>query len=967
MVRENNVIILAKKIDDSINFLGSDCVCETRDIKIAFSLQNVLAKKGVKVQLIDLDLCGSEPDQEIVNSARILILVATKASYFDFGKRVILKIEADPNAIVEHAFFVTIKGDNDINERDIFSINSYPGPILNIFVEISSDHPVTSFANKICRCLSVNSAANRISFPNELENSYSIGRHAANNVEDVTQREWLTQELNMWVSNGRNTKRFFWLCGEHGSGKTVFIGDYYERLGGVVGKGIYYCKYSYEQNQSVERIIKAIAYKLCECIPGYHAVISKFKDDYFVNSNVEILIASLLIEPFNNAPNLQPNGRIVFIIDGIDELKEDVQRSFLRMLDNSSNAFPPFIRIIITSTSIGDIVNTMKRLSAKTVDLSNPKYKQYKKEDAKRFLSKELQVLGIECIDDQLNAILQKAEWNFDYLHYFLAQCEEFEGKLPPIDKLPTGLRAMFQADFERQFTDDFFNDQIKPILQVLTAAKEPLSVNDLSQMISQDINRLQATIKGVLKQFLLFSDASGTETVSLYNKSLQLWLIQLDHKFCVEVKSGNRIIANWLMNNQNYLSTNTYLQRYGIVHILESGDSGMVVILCKWIEQTDENNFETLKELLSNAFISSLQDGKPAASLLLDIYRSNYRGTVGSVIRYRDLLVYTYRFVLKRRGKDALGLQDIYQILYDNHEEIRAELLCGEGIADYQEARDHFIKTIDHAKQLLNDANKAGRWWPMRMLGVAYNRLANLEKKHGSIDVAEENYEKGKHCFEKACSMLTESEQLQNFEHDSIILQRDKAIINERLGDIAFAKKDFPDALMHYEDFYVACKEAHDKTSSLKNKWDLSISLLRLGDAQRYLGKLKDAYSNFKQALSLRREILLMMQGELAKLLGQYNMEYCPNFKCTDVTSVTALVDEVPRESRDIDPVRDIAMCYVRLGDLAFSVNAFDAAKFLYSAFNALCKSAGNSGTSDRDLELSIERLSRIHRAKGG
>ena len=433
-----------------------------------------------------------------------------------------------------------------------------------------------------------------------------------------------------------------------------------------------------------------------------------------------------------------------------------------------------------------------------------------------------------------------------------------------------------------------------------------------------------------------------------------------------MDVKSGNRIIANWLMNNSNYLFINAYLQRYGIVHILETEDSGVISILHEWIEQTDENDFETLKELLGNVFISSLQNGRSAICPLLDVYRSNYRKKEGSVIRYRDLLVYTYRFVLKRKGKDAPGLKEIYQILYENHEEIRAELLYGEGIPDYQEAKEHFNRTIVHAEQL---ANNTGRWWPMRMLGVAYNRLANLEKKQGNIDVAEKNYEKGKRCFDDAYSMLMDSEQLQNFEHDRIILQRDKAIINERLGDIAFAKKNFSDALVHYKDYYSSCKAAHDSTSSLKNKWDLSISLLRLGDAQRYLGKLKDAYSNFVGALSLRREILLTMQGELATLLAQYSMDHCPNFQCIDVTFVTNSVDEIPKESRDIDPIRDIAMCYVRLGDLAFAVKAFKAAKFFYSAFSAFCSynSVYNNEISDKDLELSKERLSRISKIEEG
>lgn len=947
-----NVYLFSKRIDSDLRLLGVTEECETRDFQIARILVKNLSEKNISAYLKDLDTCFNNAEIQDLSSVRVIVLFITGSDNLNFINQIIDKFQSTGKSNLEYIFFLTL----DNIETIYRDIRCFDG-LVSKFVQISESYTIVDFVNELVSCLSIKTFKDeRIHIPNALKESHLIGRPSARFTDNVTQRPWLIRELDSWVK--RSPSRIFWLSGEHGCGKTVFIGDYFKRIPNVIGKGIYYCKYSSTQNQNAEHILKSIAYSLCTSVLGYLDCISDFGDDFYNNSSADVLVTSLLIDPF--VDSIAPNsiGNFVFIIDGIDELKNDVLDTFLEIIRDYSISLPSFIKIILTSTSMDNIYNTMKTLSVQTIDLLLPEFKAQKKTDAELFLRNELEFMNIRCTDDEISTILEKAEYNFDYLHYFLAQCEERDNNFLLANELPTGLTAMFQSDFEQRFPEDFYNSQIKPILQVLVVANEPLSVIDLSQMLSLVMNKLQSIIKGVLKQFLQLIEENDMETVALYNKSLQLWLIKKNHKFCVDKEKGNLVIVQWLKQNPSYLFENSYLIKYGITHILETKSLDEINIISEKIENVNEDDFEFLKVMLSKMYMSTLKGGESAQKSLLDIYRLNYSKNVN---RYRDILVYTYRYVMKHKSVNVTGLNDIYQILCDNHEEIRARLLQGEGITNPSDARKHFNETIEVAKRYIGELDKGGLWWHMRMLGVSYNRLANLEKKTGNIDEAERQYENGKECFEKAYKRLSDTCMVDVFENDKIIIQRDIAIISERLGDISFEKRDFLHAAEHYKKYFHSCEMAYEVRCTLKNKWDLSVSLLRLGDAVRYLGKFNEAKNYYRRAFNLRREILLSMHVENANLISVT----WPEFICYDTKiSSDVKLDIVPKESRDIDPIRDIALCYIRLGDLAFAVNAFEAAKFFYGEFYKLCQynndKVGNE-TARAEIEISQERLCRI------
>lgn len=966
MTGKENIFISVKYADDSLAQLGIKK--ETDDYSISREICNKLKTQSIKYYLKNTDERCDDREIQILKESRILIVIATKETHLSLAQKVIAIFENQVAPTTKKIVYLCADsiGDMRLNDFPIASNNSF---FLTEAYELSQESSFLMLINNIKGYLCENyEDIENVRVQNILKNSNSISLF----FENVIERKWLVDILNEWIiQSGR--RNIFWLCGEHGSGKTIFVGDYCEKLENVIGKGIYYCYASSKKTQSVERIINAIAYGLCTCIKGYAKTIyDTVSDEHFLDRSADELFPELLINPFSEHSDLIPtNGNFIFIIDGIDELKTDKTDSltiFLEILRNYAHSLPKFIRLIITSPAIDAISNTMKQLLVKTIDLAEKEYQINKKADAEKFLRYELSNLGIKYSNQDIVKLLEKAEWNFDYLHYFVEQCdEEGNGKLPLLDKLPKGLTAMFELDFSNRFSDDYYNNKVKPILQVLAAAYEPFSVIDLSQALSRDVNEIQAIIKGQLRQFLKFPAETGQrEVISFYNTSFELWLLQNSHKYCINLVEGTNIILKWFEGKKEFFYENEYLQKYGLLHVLENKNYNLIVNL---IRESKEDDFEKLKERLSVHFINEYTSRVNVASELLNIYRINYNQTV----RIRDILVYTYRFILKRKGGNAFGLDEICILLNEKHEEIRADLLVGEklSIYDLRLAKEHFEKTISKAINITENKSD-NSWWNIRMLGVAYNRLANLENKLGNTDSAVRQYQNGKVNFDKAIKVLeADAKQLNDYANDYKSLERDEAIINERLGDLIFKKGDYEKAAQYYSVYYEACNSAFNRTSNLNSKWDLSTSLLRLGDAKRYMMQFQEAQDKYREALDLRRDILQHMRSDCISIISAGNRNYYKAFRCPKDEVVSQEVfDEMSKESRDIEPIRDIAMCYIRLGDLAFCLGVFEVAEYYYDILVKLCEKNNaeiRTKTTENDLKIGKMRKERLSQYKRG
>ena len=725
----------------------------------------------------------------------------------------------------------------------------------------------------------------------------------------------------------------------------------------------------------MERIVKAIAYELCDIIPEYATIIEQYvNSDIFKKHTAQELFLELIINPFEKINIEDTSKYFYFIIDAIDELntnKINVLDDFLSLLHSHVKHLPSCIRLILTSPSSAEISDTLKLLDCKIIQLNSPKNASNIRNDAKNYLEYELQALDVKYSNSEVDIVLEKSECNFDYLHYFIRQCEDLE-RFPNPSDLPTGLMEQYTYDFKNRFEKSFYNEKIRPILQVLSDAYIPLTVEDISQILEMEMSSLYDIVRGQLSQFLRFErDERNKETICLYSRSLEIWLNDAAHSFCLIQNNKSLEIIRWIKRKGQLFYNNEYLRKYGLLHLWENGEKDYIIN--ELIINSDDNRFEQIKEELAGLYIELAKRDENSDSYtvaLISFFSQHYLKT----FRIRDILVYSYRFIAGYREKQYQGLKDIIDLLNTNHDEVRARLLLGESIDDYAEAKKSFQDTISFAKSIVEEVNSNvdkthNKWWCLRMLGIAYNRLAHLEAREGNVDEAIIQYSNGKKCFDDALLCLkqngTRVEFAEKTKYDKKTLERDEAIINERMGDLYSLKREYSKAQDYYTEYFNYCQMA-SKTNEIKAMWDLSTSKLRRGDCFRYLGFPQKAYLEYKEALFHRKDILQNLRNDCyEKVFTNRHRVFIP-FDCPEQIDIgdDFIEDKVPRESRDIDPVRDIGLCYVRLGDLAYSLSKKNIASEYYNIYYLFCDIAINEAKTkitDNDMQVCTERQQRI------
>ena len=237
-----NVYLISKRIDSTLRLLGVTESYETRDFQIARILMKNLSERNISTNLKDLDVCFNEANIQDLSYARVIVLFVTNSDNLTVENQLIDKIQSTGDSKLEYIFFLTFDSIENINK----DIRFFDG-LVSKFVQISESYTITDFVNEVISCMSSKYfKEERIQIPNALKESHLIGQPSARFTDNVTPRQWLSRELDSWIKH--SSSRIFWFSGEHGCGKTVFIGDFFKRISNVIGKGIYYCKYSSTQN-----------------------------------------------------------------------------------------------------------------------------------------------------------------------------------------------------------------------------------------------------------------------------------------------------------------------------------------------------------------------------------------------------------------------------------------------------------------------------------------------------------------------------------------------------------------------------------------------------------------------------------------------------------------------------------------------------------------------------------------------
>lgn len=407
-----------------------------------------------------------------------------------------------------------------------------------------------------------------------------------------TGREWLFKEIDEWRSKATGS-RFLLITGDPGIGKSAIVAHlvHHNASGQVVA---YHCCQA-DTRATLEpwRFVRSIAAMLASRFvdyarqvdsPAIREILGEEKCRQDPGSALErgILAPLAGISP-------PSDGVRYLLIDALDEsLAGNISGNIVDMLASRADRFPDWLRIVATTRKEPAVLRRFKGKPTREIQADDPS----NIEDLRRYIhdimaSPEFSSLVRENIANSADgeglheiasALAEKSCGNFLYVKQALSGLSEAlrEKRLASLSigdilAMPQGLAGMYEQFFHAKFGNNMvLFSQVRGLLEVVCAAKEPLCARDLAPASGFLSNADFAEAWRMVAQFLPERVNPGKDSVYRpFHKSLVDWLTStttmMDSEFGVEVMKGHQRLAEagWNRYLTSPESMGPYFLRY--------------------------------------------------------------------------------------------------------------------------------------------------------------------------------------------------------------------------------------------------------------------------------------------------------------------------------------------------------------------------------------------------------------------
>ena len=408
------------------------------------------------------------------------------------------------------------------------------------------------------------------------EEPFDFGREIALFSNNFTGREWIKEEIDSWLSNP-NDKQIFLITGDIGSGKSA-IAAWLSQVYSEQAVGIHFCLRNSEKNFPYKFVI-SIAAQLSEKLKGYKEIIEQ-KDHSEAAINASDAFRKFIIDPVCSRDLVVPEKTAFLIVDALDEskLQKEGSETIFSIIDDQSKFLPSWLRIIATSRPKPFIKDVMSK-NSRILDMK--KKRRYHDTDIRKYLEEKFSEDKLRNIveksgaekKDIIDIIVKRSKGIF--LYAVLAVNCLSEGKLTP-DKpedLPPTISGFFLIWFEQIFPHDEDFEKIRPVLEVICFAREPLSAEEIAFFCGKstyDVKKLLMRIE----DFIPLNEAKKFQP---FHIAFIEWLkgeLGECSKYSIDPEEGARMLADGCY--KEYEGGVTFMKPYAFnyiaLHLLEAG-----------------------------------------------------------------------------------------------------------------------------------------------------------------------------------------------------------------------------------------------------------------------------------------------------------------------------------------------------------------------------------------------------------
>lgn len=409
--------------------------------------------------------------------------------------------------------------------------------------------------------------------------------------EHFVGRDWLFEAIDSWRKSA-NEKALL-LTGSPGTGKSAIVAQLVHYNPGGQVLAYHCCQADTLETLKPDRFVRSIASQIAGRLESYASLLSKAairealserrcQEDPASSFEEGILI------PLHRIA-LPEEGIRYVIIDALDEAARFGRRlengTILDVLSDRIDRLPPWMRIVATTRKEPAVMTRFKALRAIDLDRHGSHniadVAVYIRHRVDALTHKQLGSSGNGLASEIESILSRKSEGNFLYVVEVMKGIERDQYSLDRLDLLPPGIESLYERFFERQFPQ---RDEgraclwhpAQKLLQVVAAAQEPLTKEQLSQTGGDDIAARVPELLNLLSPYLVAVEAdAGPTRYRVFHKSFIEWLTADQRQgecFFVSRKAGHRQLAEagWAEYMDGPDRMSPYMQRYLPTHLAE-------------------------------------------------------------------------------------------------------------------------------------------------------------------------------------------------------------------------------------------------------------------------------------------------------------------------------------------------------------------------------------------------------------
>src|SRR5271157_352880 len=373
---------------------------------------------------------------------------------------------------------------------------------------------------------------------------------------DFCGREWLFQRIDAWRAD-RDRHRALLITGDPGIGKSAIVAQLVHLNPGGQVLAYHCCRADTPETLRPGRFIRGLAGMIASQLEGYASQLDDPQVEAALGeARCETDPASALEEGILNPLHRVPTpagGTRYILIDALDEaLAVRDGLSIVTLLSPSRlDRLPCWLRVVATTRKEPDVLRRLSGLRAEEIRADE----RNNLDDIERFLAHRLgqprlqgrlQASGVSP-EEAIRRLREKSGGNFLWSEQALLGLETGSYDFAHLDALPTGLTGLYTAFFERHFPDDDSYAPARRVLEVVTAALEPLTPTEIAAVTGRDLDYALPPLLDRLAAYL--PDRDGRRAV--FHKSFADWLTETQDprpagRFFVSPRRGHERLADW-------------------------------------------------------------------------------------------------------------------------------------------------------------------------------------------------------------------------------------------------------------------------------------------------------------------------------------------------------------------------------------------------------------------------------------